>query len=116
MPTLTLKQQSRLFDVDAKGNFSYLDYLQNAYGAQLIGRFDGTGGVALIPERLTWVLQENFGQAQIDPFIAVTPDQPSKRQLCEHGSGFSLKIWTNVFRGFDCALCQNHVSDRPVRQ
>src|SRR5271167_2717836 len=64
------KQQSRIFDVDAKGIFSYLDYLQNAYTGQLIGRFDGIGRAAVIPERLTWVLQESFGQAQIDPLLA----------------------------------------------
>src|SRR5271170_2246519 len=37
----TVKEQSRLLDVNAAGNFSYLDYLQNAYSSQLLGRFDG---------------------------------------------------------------------------
>src|SRR5208283_796736 len=36
-----VKEQSRLLEVSAKGDFSYLDYLQNAYGGQLLGRFDG---------------------------------------------------------------------------
>jgi hypothetical protein len=67
------KDQTRRFDVDAKGNFSYLDYLQNAYSNQLIGRFDGRADVSLIPERVIWVLTENFGQSQIDPFTAVVP-------------------------------------------
>src|ERR1700722_9454876 len=35
-----LKQKSRLLDVDAKGDFTYLDYLQGAYNSQVIGRFD----------------------------------------------------------------------------
>jgi hypothetical protein len=67
------KDQTRRFDVDAKGNFSYLDYLQNAYSNQLIGRFDGRADVSLIPERVIWVLTENFGQSQIDPFAAAVP-------------------------------------------
>ena len=36
-----VNEQSRLLDVNAKGDFSYLDYLQNAYSSQLLGRFDG---------------------------------------------------------------------------
>ncbi len=68
-----LKEQSRRFDVDAKGDFSYLDYLQNAYDSQVIGRFDGLGQAALIPDRLTWVLQDDFGQAALDPYTPMTP-------------------------------------------
>jgi hypothetical protein len=93
----TLKQQSRLFDVNAKGNFSYLDYLQNAYGAQLIGRFDGAGGVALIPERLTWVLQENFGQAQIDPFTAVTPTNLQNVNYVSTGPDLAIRLGPTFF-------------------
>ena len=67
------KKISRRLDVDAKGNFTYLDYLQGAYGSQLIGRFDGIAHVAIIPERIVWVLQDDFGQGALDPFTPVTP-------------------------------------------
>ena len=92
-----LKQQSRLFNVDAKGNFTYLDYLQNAYGGQLIGRFDGTGAVALIPDRLTWVLQESFGQAQIDPFLAVTPTNLENVNYVSTGPDLDLRFGPTLF-------------------
>jgi hypothetical protein len=68
-----VKEQSRLLDANATGNFSYLDYLQNAYGSQLIGRFDGQAKLAIIPGRLVWIAQDDFGQAAVDPFTAVTP-------------------------------------------
>jgi hypothetical protein len=67
------KEQSRRLDVDAKGYFTFLDYLQHAYSSQLIGRFDGAAHLALIPERLTWVLQDDFGQAALDPYTPLTP-------------------------------------------
>ena len=38
----SVNRQSRLFDVNALGNFSYINYLQGAFGPQLLGRFDGT--------------------------------------------------------------------------
>ncbi len=68
-----LKDQTRRFNVDAKGDFSDLYYLQGAYSNQLVGRFDGSAQVAIIPERVNWVLTESFGQSQIDPFTAAVP-------------------------------------------
>src|SRR5271166_525917 len=69
----SVQQATRLLDADLKGNFSYLDYLQDAYSANLIGRFDGVAHAALIPERLTWTLQDDFGQGQVNAFNSPTP-------------------------------------------
>jgi len=87
-----VKEQSRLIDVNATGNFSYLDYLQNAFGRQLIGRFDGAGNVAIIPGRLTWVLQDDYGQAAIDPFTAVTPNNLENINYLSTGPDMSLRL------------------------
>jgi hypothetical protein len=70
----SLNEQSRLLGIKATGDFSYLDYLQNAYGNQLLGRFDGTGSFALIPERLVWVVRDDFGQSAVDALSPVTPN------------------------------------------
>ena len=94
---IDLKEQSRLFNVDAKGNFSYLDYLQNAYSNQLIGRFDGTAQASLIPGRMTWALQESFGQAQIDPFAAATPTNLENVNYVSTGPDFALRLGPTVF-------------------
>jgi hypothetical protein len=66
-------EQSRLINLKATGDFSDLNYLQGAYGNQLIGRFDGIGKVAMVPGRLTWTVQDDFGQAAIDPYTPQTP-------------------------------------------
>jgi len=92
-----LKDQSSRFDVDAKGNFSDLDYLQNAYSNQLIGRFDGRADVALIPERVIWVLTESFGQAQIDPFAAAVPTNLQNINYLATGPDASFRLGPTVF-------------------
>jgi hypothetical protein len=92
-----LKDQTRRFDVDAKGNFSYLDYLQGAYSNQLVGRFDGRGDVSLIPERVIWVLTESFGQAQIDPFLAEVPTNLQNINYVATGPDASFKLGPTVF-------------------
>ena len=70
---LVIKGKSRLLEADVTGDFSYLDYLQNAFRGQVLGRLDGLGKLAIVPERLLWVLQDDFGQAAVDPYTAVTP-------------------------------------------
>jgi hypothetical protein len=91
------KQQSRLFDVDAKGDFSYLDYLQNAYGSQLIGRFDGISHFAIIPERLTWALQDDFGQSTVDPFTPTTPSNLENVNYLSTGPDLTLRLGSTSF-------------------
>ena len=69
----SVNRQSRLFDVNAVGNFSYIDYLQGAYGPELLGRLDGVADAAIIPGRLTWTLRDDFGQSALDPYTPTTP-------------------------------------------
>jgi hypothetical protein len=88
----TVKQQSSRLDLNAKGDFSYLDYLQNAYSSQFIGRFDGSAQFALIPERLTWTLQDSFGQSQLDPFTAVTPTNQEHVNYASTGPNLFLRL------------------------
>jgi hypothetical protein len=91
------KDQTRRFDVDAKGNFSYLDFLQNAYSNEFIGRFDGNANVALIPQHVTWVLTESFGQSQIDPFLAVVPTNLENVNYVATGPDLVFRLGPTVF-------------------
>jgi len=92
-----VNRQSRLFDVDAKGNFSDINYLQGAYGNQLIGRFDGVAHVALIPERLTWALSDDFGQAALDPFTPTTPTNLENVNYVSTGPDLNLRLGPTRF-------------------
>jgi hypothetical protein len=85
-------QKSRLLDADLKGNFTYLDYLQGAYSNQLVGRFDGIAHFALIPERLSWVLQDDFGQSGLDPFTPLTPTNLEDVNYVSTGPDLSLRL------------------------
>src|SRR3984957_15926119 len=90
-------RQSRLFDVDAKGNFSDINYLQGAYGNELVGRFDGVAHVALIPERLTLALSDDFGQAALDPFTPTTPTNLENINYVSTGPDLNLRLGPTSF-------------------
>jgi hypothetical protein len=87
-----VNQESRLFDVRAVGAFTDLNYLEGAYGNELIGRFDGQAQYALIPERLTWVLRDDFSQATIDAFTPVTPNNRQNINYVTTGPNLYLRL------------------------
>jgi hypothetical protein len=87
-----VKKETRRFDFAARGNFIDLDYLQHAFGNQVIGRFDGIGQFAIIPQRLSWVLQDDWGQAQIDPFTSVTPNNQENINYVSTGPDLDLRL------------------------
>src|ERR1700689_425840 len=85
-------EQSRLFNVNAKGDFSDYDYLQGAYGNELIGRFDGLAKLALVPDRVTWVLQEDSGQSLLDPYLPQTPSNRQNINYVSTGPDVDLRL------------------------
>jgi hypothetical protein len=108
-----VKQQTRLLDLAATGNFSYLDYLQNAYGTQLIGRFDGTAHVSLIPERLTWVVQDDFGQSALDPFTPTTPANLENVNYLSTGPDLALRLGGTGFVNFSARAARAQYETSP---
>jgi hypothetical protein len=87
-----VRERSRLFDVNATGNFSYLDFLQHAYGNELLGRFDGLADAAIIPERLIWTLRDDFGQSALDPYTPVTPGNIENINYLTTGPDLNLRF------------------------
>jgi hypothetical protein len=107
------KKQSRLLDVAAKGNFTYLDYLQGAYKSQVIGRFDGSARVALIPERLTWAFTDDFGQAALDPFTPVTPTNLENINFVSTGPDLNLHLGPTSFMNVSARFARAQYQTSP---
>jgi hypothetical protein len=108
-----IKQQTRLLDLDAKGNFSDLDYLQGAFSNQFVGRFDGVGKYALIPERLTWVVQDDFGQAALDPFTPTTPNNLEDVNYFSTGPDVALRFGPTYFLNMSARVARAQYQTSP---
>ena len=81
---------SRL-DASALGDFTDIDYLQGAYSNQVLGRFDGLALAKLWSDRLKWIVREDYGDAQIDPFAAITPSNLERENLFTTGPDLTLR-------------------------
>lgn len=70
---LNLDENTRLIEAKAASNLSFLEFDDDDYPSELIGNFYGTGRFSIVPDRFSWVLQENFGQQQVAPGLPTTP-------------------------------------------
>jgi hypothetical protein len=107
------RKRSRLLDVDAKGNFTFFDYLQGAYGSQVVGRFDGAAHVALIPERLAWVLTDDYGQAALDPYTPVTPTNLENVNYVSTGPDLNMRLGPTGFFNASARFARSQYSTSP---
>lgn len=85
-----LRSGSRL-DVSALGNFTNIDYLQGAYSNQVLGRFDGLATAKLWSDRLKWIVRDDYGDAQVDPFAPATPVNLQRENIFTTGPDLTLR-------------------------
>ncbi|MGH2448733.1 MAG: hypothetical protein ACRDFS_09070, partial [Chloroflexota bacterium] len=67
------------------------DYLQGAYSNQVLGRFDGLATAKLWSDRLKWVVADDYGEEQTDPFAAVTPVDLQRVNVFSTGPDLTLR-------------------------
>ncbi|HEV2228801.1 MAG TPA: outer membrane beta-barrel protein [Steroidobacteraceae bacterium] len=70
---LTWHEDRPWLDVGIDGDLSHLNYFQHAYSDEYIGNFLGQLKLNLVPELLSWNVNDNFGQAPIEPLAPITP-------------------------------------------
>lgn len=85
------------FDENITADVTYLDFLQNAYSREVLGRINGSLRYALVPDHLTWTLQDNWGQAQVDPFTATTPTNQENINYLTTGPDWYARLGDSTF-------------------
>lgn len=97
--TQTLASVGLLVDIERQGqlegsligNVSYLDYLEHVYPGQVVGRLDGKGSYALIPDHIKWVVQETYGTAQVDALVPADRNNIESVNVFATGPDFLMR-------------------------
>lgn len=85
-----IRTGSRL-QLNALGNFSDVDFLQHAYGNQVLGRFDGLAALTLWTHHLTWIVTDDYGNQQTDAFESMTPANLERVNIFSTGPDLKLQ-------------------------
>lgn len=97
---LAYAQKSLRLESDIDVNATYESYSDDAFDDDVIGGADAMLRFGIVPDRLTWLVLENFGQVSADPFAADTPENredinyftTGPNLLLNLGNDFSLDL------------------------
>jgi len=96
-----LRRTGSRLDASAIGNFTDLAFLQGAYGNQVLGRFDGLATAKLWSDRLKWVVADDYGEEQTDPFAPITPVNLQRVNVFTTGPILTLRPSYSTFVNLD---------------
>lgn len=82
--------ESRRLSSSLQGNIAYYDYSSDLYETEVAGSVVGTFAVELIPDRITWLIEDTFGQARVDELEPVTDLNRQNANVFATGPRFNL--------------------------
>jgi hypothetical protein len=90
-------RQGAVFNGFLKGQLDYLYYVEHAYPGQFIGRLDGEGSWAIVQDHIKWVLQEDFGNAQVNALAAPNRNNVESVNVVSTGPDFLMRPTQTMF-------------------
>ena len=94
--SLTLRENTSRMSADVRGVFDYMNYDQS-YDSETIGALDALVDFTLLDERLTWTIQDNYGQRMFDPLDNPTPGNREDVNFFETGPNLQIAMGSRYF-------------------
>ena len=85
-----INNQSPRLSMSLFGQGTYLQYADNSFADELVPRATLNVDWNMSPARLTWVVDDRFGQITDDPFGAFTPDTIENTNIFSTGPQFTF--------------------------
>jgi hypothetical protein len=104
----------RVFDLDARGNFDYVEYLDNSFEGRLLGNLNALAELDFIPQRFMWRTQDTFGQLDTDPFAPETPDTVENVNYLTTGPVVQFALGTAARLQLTGTYSLTHYEDSPL--
>jgi hypothetical protein len=71
---LRWRETRRRFDADVVTDLTFNHYLEDGIDDHLAGNAEALMNFGIIPDRLTWTVEDTFGQTQQDPLVPASPE------------------------------------------
>ena len=88
--TFAWLQETARAEIELRSEFDYLEYLDDTFSSEWIGGLTALFDFTLIEDRLSWSLEDNFGQLAVSPFEAISPDNRQDLNFLTTGPTLSL--------------------------
>lgn len=95
--SLSYLDQSLRSIIDIRANMDYVEYVDDSFESELVGGFDGRVRFFLVPERVSWIIRDNFGQRVIDPLARPNPGNREDINYFSTGPTFRMPVGNRNF-------------------
>jgi len=89
---LDYAERTNRLDTKVNTNVAYEHYFDDTFDDAVIGGVAGVMTASIVPERFKWLVQENFGQIDSDPFAADTPSNRENVNYFTTGPDFAFRL------------------------
>jgi hypothetical protein len=87
---LSLEHESRRLTTSITSRLEYREYLDNTFDSEVIGNLVGNALLDIVEERLTWTIEDTFGQSTVNQFAPVTPGNRENVNYLSTGPDLTL--------------------------
>jgi len=77
---------------DIAADLEYRDYLDRDFSSEIAGGLDGVVDYAFIPERFSWVIEDNYGQIAKNRQVADRPDNREQMNYLSTGPEITIPL------------------------
>jgi hypothetical protein len=86
-----LRDEGRMTaDIDV--NLAYYDYQDDTFDSEVLGIANADIRFDLVPDRISWIILENFGQNELNPFLAASPDNRENLNYFSTGPELNFRL------------------------
>ncbi len=89
---LDIDTQRPRLSAEVGANLDYRRYLDDTFDPEVVGGVDANLGFALIPERIVWILEDNYGQISNNRLVADSPDNRQDFNYLSTGPDITLPL------------------------
>lgn len=78
-------------------DLAYLSYLGQVFEDEVLGRADGNASFSIVSDRVKWVSAFSYGQIQVDPRLAINPENREDVRFLATGPDIRLQLGRSAF-------------------
>src|SRR5512139_2041137 len=90
--TLDWRQTEGRVTGNATADLDWMDYFESGYDSQVWGNLNANVAYQMIPDRLVWVVEDNFGQGASDPFASMSPNNSENINYFSTGPDLTFRF------------------------
>ncbi len=112
----SLYRDSGRLRADLDGVLRYEDYIDHTFPGHLVGNLRSLASYQFVPERLSWVVQDTYGQASLNPSLPTTPSNRINANMLSTGPDANFRFGGDLGLSLGARYARTDFQNNPTAQ